>query len=70
MSRLRSKTKTPEPRHVEWAIATESFRPAAIGVLVSRGERRRISDPVVQRCPEYFAGIVELTDELLAAGRR
>jgi hypothetical protein len=70
MPRLRRKEPPAEPLQVEWVIAMESFRPQAVGVLIPKGEKRRISDPIVQQRPQCFAALVPLTEELLAAGKR
>jgi hypothetical protein len=65
----RRREKPAEPLQVEWAIAMEGFRPQAIGALVSKGDKLRISDPVVQQHPAFFRGLIELTPELLAGKR-
>jgi hypothetical protein len=50
--RRRQKTTPLElPDHV---FATESFRPGAVAREISSGERRELTDPVVQQFPQLF----------------
>ena len=71
MPRLRRRNEHPaEVPQVEWVIATENFRPQQVAPLVSKGQKLRITEPVVHQCPQFFEALVQLTPELLAGGKR
>jgi hypothetical protein len=66
MPRLRPRTEPAAVPAVEWVICVEGFRTAAVGPLIAKGEKYPITDPIVQRHPAYFRGLVDLTPEILS----
>lgn len=64
----RRKQPSPPPGEPVEAIALEAFRPGAIAPLVERWSRLPLDHPAVVAFPEYFRGLVELTEGVNASG--
>jgi hypothetical protein len=52
--------RKPAPVEVEGAICVEGFRAIPIGLVVERGQRFPLDDPLVQKFPTHFRGVVKL----------
>jgi hypothetical protein len=63
--RLRPKREAQrfQPAVPEWAICTMEYRPAPVAPLYRQGEKRLVTDPAVQRNPEFWKGLVDLDPE-------
>lgn len=67
MPRLRPRPKDTAPATapaIEGAICTESHRPWPISDFIERGTRLAVDHPAVKANPQYFMGLVRLTEEV------